>query len=553
MYSFWDTTIPVFEYPSEFKTIYEKIYITQRKSFTGWVDKISKNFKDDIDWWSSTPASRNTYISKLFHNICIFESLKILEKKNKFPDKIVVESIQAKKIISTYFNEKDINIEIKNGIFLYNWFKKIYFIFWPLTFLIFIFLFSKIYKSKNLYLKGKQNILIDIFVTSGKLTTNRYYNKLEKKNKNIYFIPTIINVSILKLPKLIKQIRNNRNFILKEDFIYFSDIKYAFNYILRKKKFYVNYINYKNWNITNLIQLEFTNYSNFHAILISIINYRFAKNLRDKKIDLKKVIDWFENTTVDKGWNFGFRKFFPKTITLGYQGYTLYRQFMCKHPSKAEHLYKVIPNELVVVGKAYKNIRKEFYNRIKIRLGPALRFNHLFSHKNSLERKYNILVSLNMNKTESQKILSSVINSEYGQSNKKIFIKSHHLMPLSKIMHRHSIPKNFLELKDDFFKLAKNSRIVIAAGISSCIIESFACGCSFLIPHLDKNDYYNFKYLKIPNSSYKVCENSHELSKKIKHFLNEKKKDKNRRIKKADLLKSRLFEKVTKNNLKIFS
>ena len=83
MYSFWDTTIPVFEYPSEFKTIYEKIYITQRKSFTGWVDKISKNFKDDIDWWSSTPASRNTYISKLFHNICIFESLKILEKKKQ--------------------------------------------------------------------------------------------------------------------------------------------------------------------------------------------------------------------------------------------------------------------------------------------------------------------------------------------------------------------------------------------------------------------------------------------------------------------------------------
>ena len=64
---------------------------------------------------------------------------------------------------------------------------------------------------------------------------------------------------------------------------------------------------------------------------------------------------------------------------------------MCKHPSNAEHLYKVIPNEIVVIGKAYKKARKEFCNGIKVSVGPALRFDHLFSYKLSLKRKYNII------------------------------------------------------------------------------------------------------------------------------------------------------------------
>ena len=88
MNNVWDTTIPVFEFPNDFRKVYETIYISQRKSFSDWVGKISKIFKNDLDWWSSSVSSRNTYISKLFHNICILESLKNLEKKINFQMKL---------------------------------------------------------------------------------------------------------------------------------------------------------------------------------------------------------------------------------------------------------------------------------------------------------------------------------------------------------------------------------------------------------------------------------------------------------------------------------
>ena len=79
----WDTTAPVFKYSNDIRKIYEYFYISGRKNYTNWVGKISKSFRNDIDWWSSSIPSRNTYVSKLFHNICILESLSKLKKKRK--------------------------------------------------------------------------------------------------------------------------------------------------------------------------------------------------------------------------------------------------------------------------------------------------------------------------------------------------------------------------------------------------------------------------------------------------------------------------------------
>jgi len=119
-------------------------------------------------------------------------------------------------------------------------------------------------------------------------------------------------------------------------------------------------------------------------------------------------------------------------------------------------------------------------------------------------------------------------------------------------MHKELIPKNFVELQGDFFKIAKNSKIVISAGISSSIIESFVCGCAIVMPFTNKNDYYNFRYLKIPRASYKICKSTSELDNEINHFLNENKLDRRKRINKANSLKSKFFEKTTKNNLSMF-
>ena len=70
----WDTTVPVLQYPRTYKKIYDDIYNKQRKSFTSWVDKISEQFKKDLDWWVSPVPSRNTNIS----NFQLFSTIQLI-------------------------------------------------------------------------------------------------------------------------------------------------------------------------------------------------------------------------------------------------------------------------------------------------------------------------------------------------------------------------------------------------------------------------------------------------------------------------------------------
>ena len=75
-YLYWDTRESFPYYPDKLKKIYKKIYIKNYKKYSLWIDEISKANINNINWWLSVPASRDERISKLFHNICIFLTLK---------------------------------------------------------------------------------------------------------------------------------------------------------------------------------------------------------------------------------------------------------------------------------------------------------------------------------------------------------------------------------------------------------------------------------------------------------------------------------------------
>ena len=70
----WYVDLSPCEYPYQVRNIYYRNYISQRKSFTKWIDNLNRDFHDDIDWWLSFPSSRNPNYSNLFHFICIIET-----------------------------------------------------------------------------------------------------------------------------------------------------------------------------------------------------------------------------------------------------------------------------------------------------------------------------------------------------------------------------------------------------------------------------------------------------------------------------------------------
>ena len=68
------------------------------------------------------------------------------------------------------------------------------------------------------------------------------------------------------------------------------------------------------------------------------------------KLNIKKVNCWLENHE-QKGWNFGFRKYFPNVETFRYQGFPHFPQLMNTVPAKFEEKYKVIPKKVIIIGE----------------------------------------------------------------------------------------------------------------------------------------------------------------------------------------------------------
>ena len=75
----WDVSKQKEEFPEVIKKIFFKKSFKLRKKYTNWIGELSKPYSKDIDWWVSTPSSRNPNFSKVFDAICILETLKELK------------------------------------------------------------------------------------------------------------------------------------------------------------------------------------------------------------------------------------------------------------------------------------------------------------------------------------------------------------------------------------------------------------------------------------------------------------------------------------------
>jgi hypothetical protein len=533
---YWNLDSNVTDYPNKIKTIYFKKFIQNRKLYTNWVGQISKKFQNDIDWWLTLPTSRNSHLTNIYRTIVALETIKYyskikkLKKENtlKFYNHIIKKNSQKNK-----FNY------IKN-------------FFWSIRALLFntiIFLFINIFvKRKSI----KNNIiLIDTFLTSSKIKSESQYKNLKKiiqlkKKKNIFFVPSfVVERNIFNIFKAILSVKKN-NYIFKEHYINYLDILFAFGHLIRKRKFLVKFDNFKKWNLDIIIQEEIKSNYDFSSSMTSLLNYRFAKKLDVKKINILKTINWFENQTVDRGWNYGFRKYHKKSKILGYQGFLYYGQHMNSIPTSYEEIAKIIPSKIIVIGKAYLDLKKEFYKNIKLKLGPALNYNDLFK-KFKKSYKIPLLVVLCGIKSIDLKILEWI--KYIIKQNKKIkfVIKPH---PIFSVNNNGIInfKKNIDQIKitkETLPSLLKKTSNVVCCGPTGGILESICYKCHLICPILDPFDQMNLNLLKIPKNFYQSIHTKYEFLEIIKKI----KKPKNH--KNLNKLKSFLFEKISQKNIKV--
>ena len=138
-----DTTINANSFEKNFRKIYFKNYINQRKEYSSWIDSIGD--KKNLDWWISLPASRNYNYSKLFHIFCLVESVKELILKFNI-SKLIVEDDRIKNIFQKQF-KVNLVVQVKKKKF----FAENNFILLLKNFIFFfiVFIFSKLGRRKK--------------------------------------------------------------------------------------------------------------------------------------------------------------------------------------------------------------------------------------------------------------------------------------------------------------------------------------------------------------------------------------------------------------------
>ena len=222
---------------------------------------------------------------------------------------------------------------------------------------------------------------------------------------------------------------------MKESFLGIDDLFKSLFLVFRKKKFKKSFFPLKNIDYSNLLSKEFNSSINLSSQILGWQNFLFFKNIKNENFIIRKCINWFENQPKDKGWNLGARTFFPKAKSYGYQGFTFFPQYMCLNPTQSEYSEKVIPEEILSIGKIFNNLKKEFCNNLKVKTAPALNFQHLHKkiEKNEIKKSNELLLILSGFLQDDINIINWVISSRIHKEIKEIYIKEHPILKIKQI------------------------------------------------------------------------------------------------------------------------
>ena len=465
-----------------YANIYKEKYISTRTEYVKAIDILSKK-NSSLEWWVNTPAFKFIQNDNIYNAIILIEALKKFKDDNKVPEIIYVKNNLIKKIIEK--NKGNLKI---NGIKIISQRKYFYklkiFISSTKTLLNFLLLkFLSSFQKKNI---NKKLFLIDSYFMLNRSDNDRYYGKYVKnlvyKNNNFQFIPTFISKNIFD----IKEIRNffkvarDDNYLIKEKFISFFQILKIFILLhtcykkLNEKVFIFNNIDY-----SEILKFEIKNNKNFELSFIGCMNYFFFKNLKFKKFSVIKSINWFENQPSSKGWFYGLSRYFPRSTSIGYQGFTYYPEMLSIFPTNQEFLSRVVPKQITLIGNVYKNLINEFTNNIVLKIGEATRFEYLnnLNSKNFNEKKIDYVLILSGIKDLDLEIIN--LSSRFLKNNKKIYIKAHPIFnPVSYLKNLN----NFVLTDKNFSYLLENSKCLICSGSTSALIEAIALGINLIIP-----------------------------------------------------------------------
>jgi hypothetical protein len=539
-----------------------------RKEFTGFVESISAQHPENIAWWVSSPASRNTFASPLFHYCCCLVLFERLLNGQTPVDEVVTDSPAFKKIIEGYVARRGVvcrvilTRKISAGRLLKEVSRPLYVLFGlPLRHLVF-FGIAQLIRSHEKDPLSRNLILIDTFVMPGYLEKDRYFPGLvdclaEEEKRRIWFVLQVYGFRFWEFPRVIKQLRGTRrNFILKDDFLRFSDFLCVWRYARVMRALPIKAAFFNGVDMSLLVLEELRSFRNIGSSYVALLNYYFAQRLREAGAKVQLVIDWFENQSIDKGWNAGFRSFFPDCVTVGYQGFVFSRHFLSLYPTDEERKNAVIPQKIAVMGRELVPAVKEFCSVLHVEVAPAFRFQHLWRQRKFLPAagRFTVLVALPIiikDAVRMAQLLASL--SAETIEGLEFLVKPHPATTPAQIQSAFGDdwPARFKFVGGDFGDCVEKADLLISTAGTACT-ESLGKGVPVIVIGNNRGLTHNPIPLTIVSDVWSLCYCREEIEKALRFYRGRDVRAIDEHDAICNRIKEGYFEPVTQEGVKRF-
>lgn len=337
--------------------------------------------KNDLDWWFAPLSARNNFGSPLFHHFLCFQICLKLTKCESFPENCLTDCDTVYLGLAKLKNQGRWHGQIIHtrkrsvlGIFL----KRFRSLTRVTCHVLLPFLLVKILcrKAKN---QTNFSTLVDTFVLPGKEFSNRYYcgatDYLNNKEiSRLRFVPSFHGYRLKQYFSAIRKLgRKPKGFLLKENFLTTNDVFRSLGHSIKLFGLKIPKLSIGPFDLDRLIKEELGRFGGLEDGVHGFMNFYFARRLKQRGVKIDTVVDWNENHGKDRGWNYGFQTFYPKTKSIGYNMIFLSRWHLALSPLPTERKKNVLPKTIFTPSTHLINLITKNDPGIKVRATGAFR------------------------------------------------------------------------------------------------------------------------------------------------------------------------------------
>ena len=534
----------------------EKAAYDMQLSYNDLIVDISKKQKIGPLWWITSIPARDLQLSPLFLRCAYLALIKeYLDNKIQI-EKIVVSDKALKKVIIDFFLKEEMVVIVEgNNYDRQRRFKKKLRI--PYLFLRTLQMFQNGSKYKNILpdVKDKEITLIDTFLMDAtvkkKEYSERYFNGLlsflsEEEKESLYFFPTL-TFTIRNYSKKYKLMMgyDNIKFLPQECFLNFKDYLEAWKYLANNYSYKYEEIKFKGFEISRLLDDEMRFESSNYSTMLAYLRFKAITRMKENKVSVKHVLDWFEGQPIDKATFYGFNICYPDTKTVAYNGNVGNILLNMKvKVTEEEKNNNIIAKETTVMGKGMIKPISEYCINQKIYVAPAFRFKELWEKNVDLGKR--IIVALPIGVEFSKgiiKLLNQVLIENVEFHKYEIIIKKHPADDSKNYMEL--IKHNNVKFTNEAFSLLLEDCGLLISGASSTCLETIARGIPVVVMGNTKGLTMNTIPPEITKDIWELCYSKDDLCQAIDYFISKRNSNEKKLKKVGEEIKKIYFEPVT--------